>query len=232
MFELTRFLRLARAQWAEYWRTYAWFLAIGVIVHFVLLLVLLSGKRGFSLLTTDGQGAFYFAGLFLTAPLFAARYFQAMGKRESAGLLLMRPASKPEKWLLAMLVVAVLYPVAYSLAFYICNAPAAFYAESAAAFDAAMRAKEGGDAEARSMAWGTYGLFVPWRDIESWRSALGLAIYLTSFQAFAVLGSLYFKSFPALKTLVAAFVLLLFFILVETIGGAQTALFRDYWFDA
>lgn len=229
MFDLSRFLRLARAQWAEYRRTYAWFLGIGIIVHFVLLLVLLSGNRGYTLLTVDGQAAFYFVGLFLTAPLFAARYFQAMARRESAGLLLMHPASKFEKWLLAMAVVAVLYPVAYSLAFYVCNAPAALYAESAAAFDAAMRAKEGAAARADSMAWETYGLFLPWSEFESWRSAVALALVLTSLQAFAVLGSLYFRSFPAVKTVVVAFVLMLFLMLVETIGGGQTALFKGYW---
>ena len=102
MFDPNRFLRLARAQWAEYWRTYAWFLGIGVIVHLVLLLVILSGSGGFRILTHDGQGAFYFTGLFLTAPLFAARYFQAMGRRGkqrciAPGLARVHQKNEPEQ---------------------------------------------------------------------------------------------------------------------------------------
>lgn len=229
MFELTRFLRLARAQWAEYRRTYAWFLGIGVIVHFVVLLVVLSAKNGYRALDIEGQSVFYFVGLFITSSLFAARYFQAMGKRESAGLLLMRPASKLEKWLLALLVVAVLYPIAYSLAFFICNTPAALYAEATAGLNAAMQVKDGADARIDSLMWGNYGVLLPWEEFASWRNAIGVGLILASLQALALLGSLYFRSFPALKTVVAAFVLMLFIVLVETLGGGQPGLFMDYW---
>lgn len=229
MFDPNRFLRLARAQWAEYWRTYAWFLGIGVIVHLVLLLVILSGSGGFRILTHDGQGAFYFTGLFLTAPLFAARYFQAMGRRESAGLLLMRPASVLEKWLLAFVVVAVFYPVAYSLAFQIGNAPATLLAEAAAAREAATAVAVDHGNAMHSLGSNDYRLFMPWGSFKTWSDAAQVLLFLTIFQAFAVLGSLYFRSFPALKTAVAAFVLMLFFILVDTVGGGQSQLFMGYW---
>lgn len=229
MFNLSRFLRLARAQWAEYRRTYAWFLGIGIIVHFVLLLVLLSGSGGFRVLTYDGQGAFYLVGLFLTAPLFAARYFQAMGRRESAGLLLMRPASVLEKWLLAFVVVAVLYPVAYSVAFQVCNAPATLLAEAAAAREAATAVAVDHGNGVHSMAADDYRLFMPWSSFKTGSEAAELLLVLAIFQAFALLGSLYFRSFPALKTVVAAFVLMLLFILVDTVGGGQSSLFLGYW---
>ena len=228
MFDLTRFLRLARAQWAEYRRTYAWFIGIGVIVHFVLLLVLLSGDDGHRMLTVDSQSAFYRIGLFLTAPIFAARYFQAMGRRESAGLLLMRPASKFEKWLLAVLVVAVLYPVVYSLAFYICNAPAALYAQAAAAQEDAARVAAELEARLNSLSPPEFGIYHPGEDFRTWRG-VEFVLVLTSYQAFAVLGSLYFRTFPALKTIVAAFVLLLSMILVTTLAGGESRLFMDYW---
>lgn len=229
MFDLTRFLRLARAQWAEYRRTYAWFIGIGVIVHFVLLLVLLSGNDGHRVLTVDSQAAFYRIGLFLTAPIFAARYFQAMAKRESAGLLLMRPASKLEKWLLAVLVVAVLYPVAYSLAFYICNAPAALYAQAAAAQEEALRVATELEGRLNSLSPPEFGIYHPGEDFRTWRHGVEFVLLLTSYQAFAVLGSLYFRSFPALKTIVAAFVLLLAMMLVTTLAGGESHLFMAYW---
>lgn len=229
MFDLARFTRLARAQWAEYRRTYAWFIAIGVIVHFVLLLALLSERDGYRLLTVDGQSGFYLVGLFLTAPIFAARYFQAMGERESAGLLLMRPASKLEKWLLAVLVVAVLYPVVYSLAFYVCNLPAAMYAQAAAAQEDAARVAVEINPRLNSMPPQEFGLYLPGENFQSWRHVVQTALTLNSLQAFAVLGSLYFRSFPALKTIVAAFVQLLVVMLVTTLAGGESQLFLDYW---
>lgn len=234
MFDVRRFHRLAVSHASESWRTYAWFLAIGVIVHFVLLLLLMSGTRGFATQTTEGQQGLYFAGLFLTAPIFAGRYFQAMARRESALLLLMRPASIVEKWLLALLVVAVLYPLAYTVAFYVCNLPAwALASDRAAAALMALKAQATGsltlEQEMKMLEPGRFRLFLPWDGFGSGRSFAGTLLLLTSLQAFAVLGSLYFRSVAIIKTIVAGFLVMLVSMLVARVMDSSPDQFFSFW---
>ncbi|MFY2763744.1 hypothetical protein [Arenimonas sp. MALMAid1274] len=230
MFDLRRFLRLAAAQWAEYRKTYAWFLGIGIIVHFVLVLALLSGD-GFRMLNTDGQGAIYFAGLYLTAPIFAARYFQAMSRPESALVALMRPASAFEKWLLALIVVAVAYPVAYTLAYYVCNVPASWLAATAASEELARQAGAAGTYPVDSLQPARFRLFHVWNELEGALDWTPVLLSLTAVQAFGVLGSLYFRSMPFIKTILAGFVLLLLSILVSAVLQGRPETFFGFWRD-
>jgi len=230
MFDLTRFARLARAQWAEQYRSYAWFLGIGVIVHFVLLLVLLPGRSGFMALSTNGQASIYFAGLFLTAPIFAARYFQAMARRESAGVLLMRPASGFEKWLLAVLIVAVLYPVAYSVAFNLCNIPAGLIAQARAADALAALPPDEIHFRLEQLRPEKFQLFLPWHWLDKAREVAETLLMLGFLQAFAMLGSLYFRTTPFIKTVLAGFLLLLASILALSLAEFRSeSVFLDYW---
>jgi hypothetical protein len=213
MFNLGRFMRLAKAHWAEYWKTYAWFIGIGIMIHFVLLLLMLAGD-GLRSMRTNSQQVVYYAGLFLTAPIFAARYFQAMARRESALIILMRPASVFEKWLLAFLVVAILYPIAYTMAFYVCNFPAYMIAQPV------MRAV--------STDISDYQLFFILTEPEP-GALITVALSLTSYQAFGVLGSLYFKRMPFIKTLVIAFLILLVSIFISIIFDARVEQLMSYW---
>lgn len=232
MFDPRRFRLLAVAQFSENWRTYAWFLGIGIIVHFVLLLVLTSGSTGYRAMSTDGQTMVYLAGLFATAPLFAARYFQPMSRRESSLLVLMRPASILEKWLLALLVVAVAYPLAYTLAYYVCNVPAWLLASSEAAaelarIEALPEEREKNRFLLEVLQPGNFVLFLPWP--ESARTALGVLLPLTALQAFAVLGSLYFRSVAIIKTAVTGFLILLAAMLVAGAMESNPDRFFGYW---
>ena len=234
MFDLRRFGQLAVSQASEAWRTYAWFLAIGIIVHFVVLLLLMSGTRGFLTLATDGQAVIYFTGLYLTAPVFAGRYFQGMARRESALLLLMRPASSLEKWLLAVLVVVVLYPLAYTLAFYVCNLPAWLIASERAAdelvaLSAQATEKNSLEYQIRMVQPERFGLFLPWNAFDSWRELTGVVLSLASLQAFAVLGSLYFRNVAIIKTVVAGFLILLSSMLVANVMNSSPEQFFRYW---
>lgn len=226
MFEPARFVRLARAQWAEQWRTWAWFLGIGIIVHFVVLaLLLFSGENGHRSLNASTQAGIFLAGLFITGTIFAGRYFHGMARRESAGLLLMRPASAFEKWLLAVLVVAVAYPLAYALAFQVCNLPAALYASGRVAAEVAA----GGESPINYMGdWGRYEPVLPWQVFESRGAFLSVMLWLGTLQAFAMLGSLYFRTMPFIKTIVAGFVLMLLLIFITAVGG-DGDVFLSWW---
>ncbi len=222
MFNLQRFLLLANAHWTEYRKAYAWFIGIGIMIHFVLLLIIFIGNSGFRALSTDGQALIYFCGLFLTAPIFAARYFQLMSKRESALLILMRPASVFEKWLLAFLVVALLYPVIYTLAFYVCDIPAWFIAKAQAQIIITGSYTEKYDP-------GNYELFFVLKHFKNIGDLAGIALSLTVLQAFAVLGSLYFRAFPFIKTLLFAFFILLVSIFITVLFNSRIDSIFDYW---
>lgn len=228
MFDASRFLRLARAQFAEQWRTWGWFLGVGVIVHFVLMmLVLFADSRGHRGLHQELQAMILFAGFYLTAPIFAARYFQGMARRESAGIILMRPASAFEKWLLAAGVVLVAYPLAYALAFQVVNLPASLYAEVRLAAELA-----GGVAGPAFDYRGNqpvFGPLLPWQAFDGWREAVHVFLFVATLQGFGLLGSLYFRAMPFIKTVVAGFVLLLAVIFVVIVTDGRVETFLGWW---
>ncbi|HEU0152667.1 MAG TPA: hypothetical protein VFQ84_04910 [Arenimonas sp.] len=230
MFDLARFLRLARAQWSEQRRTWLWFLGVTLILHFVLLLidVLLSDEIGRDhSFTHAGQMGIYFLGLVVTAPVFAGRYFLAMARPESAGVLLMRPASLFEKWLLAAVVVLVAYPLAYSLLFNVLNVPMALYAQAAHEALAASQPVDSRNAEI--LGGMDYRVFLPWQAFEEDGAFATIFLMLASAQGFAVLGSLYFRAMPFIKTVLAAFLLLLAIILSNSLVGSHGRPFLEFW---
>lgn len=226
MFEPARFLRLARAQVAELWRGWAWFLGIGVMVHFVLVLLQLSAGMGYRNFGIDYQVGLYFTGLFITGAIFAGRHFQGMSRRESAVVLLMRPATAFEKWLFAAIVVIVAYPLAYSLAFQICNVPSALYAQAAVMADLA---RAPADDSASWVDATRFGVMMPWHAFETWRILLGTFLMLASLTGFALWGSLYFRVMPFILTIVTGFVLLLLMILLVTVADGRPDTFLGWW---
>jgi hypothetical protein len=213
MFSFQRFARLAKAHWAEYRKTYAWFIGIGIMVHFVLLALMFAGS-GLRAITNDAQEVIYYAGLFTTAPIFAARYFQAMARKEAALIVLMRPASTFEKWLLAFLFVTIFYPVAYTLAFYVCDLPPALLAQALG--------------DTMSTAASEYRVYFILNDA-SLGQLISVALTLTIFQAFGVLGSLYFRAMPFIKTILTAFLVLLFSIFLTIVFSARPDNIYSYW---
>ena len=210
MFDLTRFRRLLNAHWAEQWRANAWFLGIGVMVQFIVTLVILSRRPAYN---TEAQEVLFCAGLLLTAPLYAGRVFVGLSRPEASLLFLMRPASGFEKWLLAVLMAMVFYPLAYALAFQLCHVPAGLY-EHARVLDMTAQhlasGKKLGPLEQPEL----WTLWHPWRFSDS-KVPLMLLLALSMLQPFVLLGSLWFRRLPALKTVLAAFVLYLVTIAME-----------------
>lgn len=224
VFSASRFLRLSRAQWAEQRTQYlGHMLVVGMLAVVVLLflLVIASGRE----FPTWLQQMLYLWGFFLTGFVFAARYFNAMARRESALLALMRPASVFEKWLLCVVVVAVLYPLCYSLLFLAFMWPAQQVVLAIGAlgspdsyFDPAKHA-----------------LFVPmWpqghdASVSSARQQVGFLIALWAVQALAVAGSLYFRRVAMLRTMALAFVLFLMTLLVSATAKASDTVLFAWW---
>jgi hypothetical protein len=226
VFDLRRFVRLARSQWAEQWRAYAWFFALGAVLHLTLVIITALSDQGMVGYTLDYQTALFTLGLFALGTIFAGRYFADMARKESALLLLMRPASVFEKWVLAVLIVAVGFPLAFAAAFYVVDLPAWWFAKAAAV--EMLRAENPGAAEtARQME--RYALFLPISRETRIGGLLEMLAWLWMCQAFAMFGSLWFRRMPFLKTLFAAFLLWLLGLLLAGWRDAQPALFLDIW---
>jgi hypothetical protein len=236
MFDATRFARLARAHWAEHRRGYAWFLGAVVMLHFVLVLILLSTEKGYTAFTTDSQGGMFWSGLFVTAPIFAARHFQALARPGPELVALMRPASTFEKWLLALLIIAVAYPIAYHVAFLVCDAPATWIARAQAdtararelaqvalAAQADAAATAAGHCECKPPSYAVYTVF------GEMPLPVGALLSILALQGFAVLGSVVFRASPFLKTLLVGFLVLLATIFVCVLFEVDSGPFFDYW---
>lgn len=228
MFDLRRFLRLAAVHWAEQGRSVLWFLGIGIAVHLCVWLLLTGGGSAREHYSRDVQTMVFVAGYVLTGPLFAGRHFAALADRGAGLTLLMRPASGFEKFLLALLMVAVFYPLAYALAFQVCNLPGALLGE--AARDALVASGKTHPGTLTILAAHEYGPYVPLaggRASLAWEVNLALAV--CGLQALVVVGTLYFRALAWLKTLVALFVLLLIGLplLSTVLGGSLDRLFLD-----
>ena len=218
-----RFACLAVAHWAEQRRHYLGYLLVLAILYAVLLLLTL-GVSSFKAFDAEVQAAFYFSGLFLTGYVFAGRYFDGIAQRESALLILMRPASVLEKWALCVLVVGVLYPLAYSALFLLMSWPVLqlvvfvrpLISEGVVSLD-------------------KYFLFVPWwphgaeHAVISLRAQMGLWIALWAGQAFVLAGTLYFRKAGMLKALVVGFALFVLTALWIVVTGARTESLFVWW---
>jgi hypothetical protein len=232
VFELRRFARLARAHWAESWRKYAWFLAAGMLLHLIISIMCFARKEGFTSFDTHGQTGFYFTGLFVLAPIFAGRYFLPMTNRASALLALMRPASVFEKWLLAALIVGVLYPLAYTLAFYVIDVPDQWLASAQAKQHVLQPGLDFANQRIRATYEAfkpDYSLVAPWAMFDNWREAVGILLFLCSLQGIAVFGSLYFRTVPFIKTVLSCLLLFLVSVLLATAFRSQPDLVLGYW---
>jgi ABC-type uncharacterized transport system fused permease/ATPase subunit len=219
MFNLQRFLRLTKAQWAEHRKSYLWFFLIGIIVHFCTLATFSLGGTSLEFLRTDTQMAIYMVGFFITAPLFAGRYLEKISSRDSALTVLMRPASIFEKFLLAFLIIAVFYPIAYTVAYQVCNFPASLFAVAAA--DAAP--------PYNYLATQEYGTYMPFVNSKTATGELPLLMIVWTLQAYMLAGTLFFKRFAMLKSFVLGFVILLGIVFIGNVFSADPERLFHVW---
>lgn len=220
MFSMQRFLQLAAVQWAEHGRSYLWFVAIGVGVHLCVWLLLTSGGTRMEQYFLGIQEAIFTGGYLITGALFALRYFSPLSSRDSALTSLMRPASSFEKVLLAFVVVALLYPIAYVIAFQICNVPGALLGEKAR--DVLLTGPSVDAYESTYLRDSDYGPYQPFADATDMAQNVQLMLGGLFIQALIVAGTVHFRRVAWLKTTVAVFVLLVLLLpLLVTVTGAS-----------
>ena len=196
-FQTARFLRLLRAHWAEQRRSYALFWLIVAALHVLLMVILLTvshGKGG----QTEVQNVVFWCGLIASGAVFAGLYFSALKKTGAALVLLTRPATTLEKWLLAALFTLLVWPLAYALSATIINLFAGMIGyQWHAIYNAANEYSPPDRLE--------YSLFVPFSTLPH----MAVFLFYIGATGFVMLGNLYFKKNSAIKTAVAAFVLFL-----------------------
>ncbi|MFZ6654778.1 hypothetical protein [Undibacterium sp. TJN19] len=79
---------------------------------FILISFSAEKEKTFSMFQFSMQMSWYTGGLFTTAIIFAGRYFRHMVNPGASLIALMRPASIFEKWLLAFVIISILFPLA------------------------------------------------------------------------------------------------------------------------
>ena len=209
LFNPSRFMRLLRAHFAESWRGYAWLLSVAAMLDFIFIALVfaLDSRRKFSPLEFDAQVVWYSSGLFIVSAIFAGLHFRSLSSPGSALITLMRPASHCEKWLMTFCVVGIFVPLAYTLVYAFLHLPAASLAQLG--YQACSSCKEAAP---------DFRIFIPFlstlkdiHDAELHFVAIKMQIFtmlvLWSIQALLIGGTLFFKRYPVLQTLVALFLL-------------------------
>jgi hypothetical protein len=234
VFDTARFGRLWRAHWAERSKSYLWFFGVCIIVYLMMALLAFStvGEDAFR---HEGQMICFYMGLFVTGAIFAARHFEALSRKESALLTLMRPVSVFEKALLAFVMVVLFYPLMYTVIYTICNYPMVKIAQAMRLADVRANPSEYNVYEPEDFA-----LFFPFFSLGNaasgeviFHSVVQVLLFLgfISVQAFCVGASVFFKRLPMLKMVLAAFLLFVGFGVLMAITGASPRLLFEFWYE-
>jgi hypothetical protein len=124
VFSWRRFLQLLSAHWSESRKRYMGFLLMASLVNVILLLAFINDpSHKYLMFQYEIQTAWFTVGLFVTGSIFAGTHFRQLADPGAELILLMRPASVYEKWLLSVLVVSVLYPLIYTALYCLLNYP-------------------------------------------------------------------------------------------------------------
>ena len=229
-FDSARFGRLWRAHWAESWREYVWFAGIMAMINLIFILISFGAEKDktFSMFQFSIQLSWYTGGLFATAIIFAGRYFRQMVNPGASLIALMRPASIVEKWLLAFVIISILFPLAYTLGYFLMNYPAVQLAKISYVPSALC--------EACSRAAADFRVYIPFVTPEAGKTAAALhsflkaqlffVLLLSASQAVVAGGTVFFKRSPVLKTALALF---LFSIFMAWLGcSPQLGIFASF----
>jgi len=211
-FNAARFGRLWRAHWAESWRTYAWFVGVTAMVDVVFIGIFLSTESRSALraFQFDGQIGWFACGLFGSGIIFAGQYFRQLASPGAALTALMRPASVFEKWLLALVYVSLLFPLAYTLGYSLLNYPVVQLAKAMHLSATLCATCTSSDAD--------FSFYIPLITTDAhahiadaepffFRAQLFFLLLLWSAQALVAGGTVFFKRSPILRSVLFYFLL-------------------------
>ncbi len=221
LFHLPRFWQYARAHFSEKKRAYFWHFAVIAMLYFFILLMAKDDYK------THLQGNFYYMGLISTGFVFALRYFSDLARPESGLLALMRPASSTEKWLLAVIVTMIVYPIVYTLLFLLIT-----YPSSIASVHAHSNALKNHN-------YYNYQLFIPFKHLvmDFYTGEITNALeqgflwcFFLGANSYALTTSILFKRFPVIKSAALGFIFFFCCVSMAMIGNSEIEKIYKYWF--
>lgn len=223
-FNAARFMRLLRAHWAEKHRNFLhfWLAVAGInALPMFLMLIVGSGMGG----RNSFQSGIYWPGLIISGLILSTLHFSALRKPESTLVLLTRPASILEKWLLAAFFILIVWPLAYTLSATAINIISSIIGYQ---LDTTYKISPSPPAEKTD-----YLPFVPFistigKDTSAF-AHLGLLQIYAGLCGFALLGSIYFRKNPGIKIAAVAFVIFQITLLLTAITFGQMQLSILSW---
>lgn len=226
VFLFQRFVRLLKSHWVENFYFYLWFVIFAMLIDIILNVLIFSADEShrYPILHYSGQVGWYASGLFFSGLIFAGLYFRHMTNPGSALITLMRPASAFEKWLVMIVVVSVLFPLVYTFFYSLLQYPAVQLAKSLYV------ASESGKNIAPD-----FSFYVPFFTSEAVKDTNVSAPLMLRMQIFTMItfwilqslllmGTIFFKQSPVLRTVLLAFLLTLVFS-----GFAPRAPVQPFW---
>ncbi len=225
-FNQARFAQLAWKHWADNKKRYNLALLAYVVLLFTWFLVMLivegiPNKRG---LPDEIQHGTFFFSLFAVGTFYASQYFSDLGSREKGSHFLMVPASAFEKFLCSWFFTVVMFPILILGAFYLVDVLMVTVSNSFLADGSVGKSRVVNVFELNLLR------FSP-------DEAVNLFLFFFSIESLFLLGSVYFKKYNFLKTIITGFVvfLLLFllaYLLSEIPGLEHEAFFSkvEKWF--
>lgn len=224
-FHLPRFMQYVRAHLTERKRTYFWHFAVSAMIYFIILLMVLPDDE--PRYEIHMQMVFYYAELIITGGVFALRYFSSLARPESALISLMQPVSAFEKWLLAVIVTVVAYPIVFTVIYVVMTYPVIWLS---------LQAVDPSDMDNQYREYSNFGLFLPLTNFDKAFSDIHavkqLPVWLsyTSLCGYALTTSVLFKRLPMIKSIALGFGLFLLFLLM-TMSVSPDAEVLFHWFD-
>ena len=217
-FSTARFMALLRVDMAERWRSYAAFMAVTLVIHVLVLITVFGNSRDLSPMGYSSQSAAYYGFLLAFGAAFACLLFAPLQRQGAALLTLVRPASRLEKWLHAVVMMLLLFPLVYTLGFWLTYVPVNALAAVSEARMAAREAAMGNTVTVDGFQWFVPMLF----HADGYRSGLGVQwLFVWSYWVlcgFAAFALVLFHRAAAIKALGVALVLGLLTILALSMG--------------
>lgn len=203
-----RFSLLVLKHWADNKKRYTLSLLayVGLLITWYTFGLIIEGIPEGSGLPEEVQFTTFFFSLFAVGAFYASQYFSDLGWRDKGSHFLLVPASSFEKLLCSLLFTAILFPLLLIALFYLVDVAMVAIANSFAGNNPNLR---------RSTVANIF-------EVALIRFNPDLAIYLLPFffsiASLFLLGSVYFKKYNFIKTIITGFVVcLLFFLLVYVI---------------
>ena len=217
IFSINRFGKLVISHWAEYNKRYALFAIamFGIMLFGTVCLLAFDSYRSFD---EDMQYALFHFAFFTAACIFSGTFLTNLNDKSKGITYIMLPASTFEKLLCTMLFTIPLFFIVYVLSFYIIDIPFVAIANSIKYQEYLKYTPTLEIGTNKPVAFEPYQVISLFYNVKSNRHNMDdFYIFKQMFyiafalQAFFLMGSAYFKKFAFVKTILAGFMIMLFY---------------------